>query len=126
LKIKPFRTLLRNTSFCSLGEVGSAGAEPPQNLPAAAEVVQTVLPLEWSGRKRGQDFLSCSRFRRRNGNGKNPDGQRFKGGDFFALFAKKYYPFLDRLDSRNGAKCGLPFAVGHIIISIVAKRQIGI
>ncbi len=33
-------------SFCSLGEVGGAGAEPPHNLPIAAEVVQTVLPLE--------------------------------------------------------------------------------
>jgi len=54
LKIKPFQTLLRNIPFCSLGEVWSAegGAEPPQNLPTAAEVVQTVLPLEWSGRKR--------------------------------------------------------------------------
>ena len=38
-------------------EVGGAGAEPPQNLTIAAEVVQTVLPLEWSGRKRGQDFF---------------------------------------------------------------------
>ena len=32
-----------------------AGAEPPQNLSSAAAVVQTVLPLKWSGRKRGQD-----------------------------------------------------------------------
>ena len=39
---------------CSLGEAGGAGAEPPQNLPTAAAPVQTVLPLEWSGRKRGQ------------------------------------------------------------------------
>ena len=31
-----------------------AGAEPPQNLSSAAAVVQTVLPLKWSGRKRGQ------------------------------------------------------------------------
>jgi hypothetical protein len=46
LKIKPFQALLRNIPFCSLGEVGSAGAEPPQNLLIAAEVVQTVLPLE--------------------------------------------------------------------------------
>ena len=41
-------------SFCSLGEAGGAGAEPPQNLPTAAAPVQTVLPLKWSGRKRGQ------------------------------------------------------------------------
>ena len=39
---------------CSLGEAGGAGAEPPQNLLTAAAPVQTVLPLEWSGRKRGQ------------------------------------------------------------------------
>ena len=54
LKIKPFQTLLRNIPFCSLGEVGGAGAEPPQNLTTAAAVVQTVLPLEWSRRKRGR------------------------------------------------------------------------
>ena len=41
LKIKPFQALLRNTPFCSLGEVGGAGAEPPQNLTTAAAVVQT-------------------------------------------------------------------------------------
>ena len=46
LKIKPFQALLRNTPFCSLEEIGGAGAEPPQNLSIAAEVVQTVLPLE--------------------------------------------------------------------------------
>jgi len=40
-----------------LGEVGGAGAEPPQNLTIAAEVVQTVLPLEWSGRKRRTGFF---------------------------------------------------------------------
>ena len=44
LKIKPFQALLRNTPFCSLGEVGGAGAEPPQNLTTTAAVVQTVLP----------------------------------------------------------------------------------
>ena len=42
------------------------------------------------------------RFRRRNGNGKNPDSQGGKSGDFFAPCAKKYYSALDRLDSRNG------------------------
>ena len=107
LKIKPFQALLRNTPFCSLGEVGGAGAEPPQNLPATAAVVQTVLPLKWSGRKRGAGLSNpVPRFRRRNGNGKNPDGQGFKSGDFFALFAKKYYSSLDGLDSRNGRRTG--------------------
>ena len=51
-----------------------------------------------------------SRFRRRNGNGKNPDGQGFKSGDFFAHFAEKYYSSLDGLDSRNGRlKTGIAF-----------------
>ena len=62
--------------FCSLGEAGGVGAEPPQNLPAAAAPVQTVLPLKWSGRKRGAGLSNpVPRFRRRNGSGKNPDGQ---------------------------------------------------
>ena len=56
-----------------------AGAEPPQNLSSAAAVVQTVLPLKWSGRKRGAGLSNpVPRFRRRNGNGKNPDGQGFR------------------------------------------------
>ncbi|MCX4379945.1 MAG: hypothetical protein OSJ61_27970 [Lachnospiraceae bacterium] len=50
---------------------------------------------------------SVLRFRRRNGYGKNPDGQGFKSGDFFAPSAKKYYSSLDGLDSRNGS---LPIA----------------
>lgn len=98
-------------------EVGGAGAEPPQNLPIAAEVVQTVLPLEWSGRKRGAGFFyPVPRFRRRNGNGKNSDSQGFKGGDFFALFAKKYYPSLDGLDSGTDGKYRLLFLIGCAII----------
>ncbi len=55
LKIKHSQAILRNILFCSLGEVGGAGAEPPQNLPTVSVVVQTVLLLEWSRRKRGQD-----------------------------------------------------------------------
>jgi len=77
-----------------LEEAGGVGAEPLQNLTTAAEVVQTVLPLEWSGR---------------NGNGKNPDGQGFKSGVFFASFAKKYYSSLDGLDRRIGHKTGIAF-----------------
>ncbi len=49
------------------------------------------------------------RFRRRNGNGKNPDGQGVKSGDFFAHFAKKYYSSLDGLNSRNGRRIGIVF-----------------
>ena len=40
------QALLRNIPFYFLGEAGGAGAEPPHNLPSAAAVVQTVLPLE--------------------------------------------------------------------------------
>ena len=123
LKIKPFQALLRNTPFCSLGEVGGARAEPPQNLTTTAAVVQTVLPLKWSGRKRGAGLSNpVPRFRRRNGNGKNPDGQGFKSGDFFALFAKKYYSSLDGLDSRNGRRTGLLFVIGYGIIFSSANR----
>ena len=122
LKIKPFQALLRNIPFCSLGEVGGAGAEPPQNLPTAAAVVQTVLPLKWSGRKRGAGLSNpVPRFRRRNGNGKNPDSQGFKSGDFFAHFAKKYYSSLDGLDSRNGRRTGLHFIIGYDIIFLNAN-----
>jgi len=49
-------------------------------------------------------FYPVPRFRRRNGNGKNPGGQGFKSGDFFTPFAEKYCSSLDRLDSRNGVK----------------------
>ncbi|RKJ75331.1 hypothetical protein D7Y41_33360, partial [Anaerotruncus sp. 1XD22-93] len=49
-------------------------------------------------------------FRRRNGNGKNPDGQGFKSGDFFAHFAKKYYSSLDSLDRRNGLGMKIVFS----------------
>ena len=61
-------------------------------------------------------FRRIKRFRRRNGNGKNPDGQGFKREDFFAYFAQKYYSSLDRLDRRNGAKCRLLIATGCGII----------
>ena len=77
---------------CSLGEAGGAGAEPPQNLPTAAAPVQTVLPLKWSRRKRGAGLSNpVPRFRRRNGNGKNPDSQGVRV-DF--LRSKKYYSAL--------------------------------
>ena len=60
--------------------------------------------------KAGAGLLNpVPRFRRRNGNGKNPDGQGFKSGDFFALFAKKYYSPFDGLDSRNGDSTKIVF-----------------
>ena len=49
-------------------------------------------------------FLSCSPFSAAKCHGKNPACQWFKGGDFFAPFAKKYYPSIDRLDRCNGQK----------------------
>lgn len=53
--------------------------------------------------KAGAGLLNLvPRFRRRNGNGKNPDSQGFKSGDFFASFEKKYYSYLEGLDSRSG------------------------
>ena len=41
-------------SFCFLFDVGGAGREAPQKPTVNAAKVQTVLPLKWSGRKRGQ------------------------------------------------------------------------
>lgn len=90
-------------SFCSLFEVGGAGRIAPQSLTMTAAAVQAVLPLKWSRQKRGAGFTNpVPRFRRRKGSGKNPDGQGFKSGDFFALCAEKYDSSLDGLDSRNG------------------------
>ena len=37
----------QDSGAATLDKAGGAGAEPPQNLPTAAEVVQTVFPLEW-------------------------------------------------------------------------------
>ena len=45
---------------------------------------------------------SVPRFRRRKDSSKNPGGQGFKSGDFFALCAEKYDSSLDGLDSRSG------------------------
>ena len=44
------------------------------------------------------------RFRRRKGSGKNPDGQGFKSGDFFALCAEKYDSSLDEIFRLQGTK----------------------
>lgn len=83
-------------------EVGGTGREAPQKLTHTAEVVQTVLPLEWSRRKRGAGLNNpVPRFRRRKDNGKNPTGQGFKSGDFSALCAEKYFSSLDGLDRSN-------------------------
>jgi len=87
-----------------LGEAGGAGAEPPQNLPTAAAPVQTVLPLKWSGRKRGAGLSNpVPRFRRRNGNGKNPDSQGV------------------RVDRRNGDRTGIVF-IGDMCYTWVSKQ----
>ena len=71
---------------------------------------------------RGQGKNPVPRFRRRNAGGKNPDGQGFKSGDFFASSAKKYYSPLDGLDRRNGAKCRLLFVIGYGIIFLSTNR----
>jgi len=104
------------------GEWGRATAKPNDGRRSSADGFAVRMERTKAG---AGFFYPVPRFRQRNGNGKNPDGQGFKSGDFFAPFAKKYSPSLDCLDSRNGAKCGLPFAVGRDIISTVAKRQIG-
>ena len=97
--ISPKRTAERPTRWTTLKSTGWRSSTLPSN----SEVVK-----------------SCSRFRRRNGNGKNPDGQGVKSGDFFAPFAKKYYSSLDRLDSRNGYRTGIVFN-GEICYTWVSK-----
>ena len=61
------------------------------------------------------------RFRRRNGNGKNPDGQRVRVEIFFAPCAKKYYSSLDGLDRRNGIERGLSVAGRYAILDVVSQ-----
>jgi len=51
-----------------------------------------------------QGVLSCSPFSAAKWRGKNPDCQGFKGGDFSALFAEKYYPPLDGLEVGTDGK----------------------
>ena len=110
LKIKPFQALLRNTPFCSLGEVGGAGAEPPQNLPAAAAVVQTVLPLKWSERKRGQDCQIL--FPVFGGEMATAKIQTVKGAEWRFFAEQKILLGLDGLDSRNGYRTRIVFSGG--------------
>ena len=111
LKIKPFQALLRNTPFCSLGEVGGARAEPPHNLPPAEEVVQTVLPLEWSRRKRGQDFfILFPVFGGEMATAKIQTGKGLRVEIFSRILRKKYYSSLDGLDSRNGRRTKIVFS----------------
>ena len=109
LKIKPFQALLRSILFCSLGEVGARGratAKPNASRRSSAD----DFAVRMKRTKAGAGLSNpVPRFRRRNGNGKNPDGQGFKSGDFFAPFAKKYYSSLDGLDSRNGRRTGIAF-----------------
>ena len=103
LKIKLFQTLLRNIPFCSLGEVGGAGGRATAKPTGSRRSSADGFAVRMKRTKAGAGLYNpVPRFRRRNANGKNPDGQGFKSGDFFAPFAKKYYSSLDGLDSRNG------------------------
>ena len=89
----------RNDIFCSLGEVGGVGRVAPQRLTIIAAVVQTVLPLKWSRRKRGQGCkilfpvfggeIATAKIKPVNG---------FR----VEICVSKYSPSIDRLDSRNG------------------------
>jgi len=95
-----------------LGEAGGAGAEPPQNLPSAAAVVQTVLPLKWSGRKRGQDCQIL--FPVFGGEMATAKIQTVKGEGWRFFAKQKILLGLDGLDSRNGNK--LLFLMGYGIV----------
>ena len=106
---------MRNTgpirfSHSVLWERPGCGARSPAKAGGQRRGSRAGFAVKWSGRKRGTGFLkSCSPFSAAKCHGKNPDGQGFKGGDFFAACAEKYDPALDGLDRRNGAKCGLLF-----------------
>ena len=108
LKIEPFQALLRNAPFCSLGEVGGRATAKPNDCRRSSA---DGFAVRMKRTKTGAGLSNpVPRFRRRNGNGKNPDGQGFKNGDFFAPFAKKYYSSLDGLDSRNGHEMRIAFS----------------
>ena len=74
-------------------------------------------------RKRGigNAFFLFPVFGKRNATAKNPNGQGFKSGDFFAPFAKKYYSSLDGLDSRNGRR---KFIAQHLQIWYNVKMEL--
>ncbi len=90
------------------------GAEPPQNLTIAAAPVQTVLPLEWSGRKREQDFFIL--FPVFGGEMATAKIQTVKGlrVEIFS-HPQKILLGLDGLDRRNGIERGL-FSAGRCAI----------
>jgi len=85
---------------------GRATAKPTGSRRTSADGFAVKMERTKAG---GRIFYPVPRFLRRNGNGKNPDGQGFKSGDFFASFAKKYYSSLDGLDSRNGHRTRIAF-----------------
>ena len=93
---------MERTAFCSLFEAGGAGRATTQKPTVNTVQVQTFLPRKEADEGEAGFTNPVPRFRRRKGSGKNPDGQGFKSGDFFALCAEKYDSSLDGLDSRSG------------------------
>jgi len=88
-----------------LDEAGGAGRVAPQKLTITATVVQTVLPYNEADENGEQDcFYPVPRFRRRNDTAKiKPvNGLRV---EIFRALCGKYYPSIDRLDSRNEDIC---------------------
>ena len=108
--------------FCSLGEAGGAGAEPPQNLPATTAVVQTVLPLKWSGRKRGQDCQIL--FPVFGGEMATAKIQTVKGAERRFFAKQKILLGLDGLDRRNGHDRRLLAAEKSAILGEANKEEV--
>jgi len=73
------------------GRGRGCGARSPANAENFRSVVETVLLYNEAAESGGQD-LSCSPFSAEKWHGKNPDGQGFKGGDFFAAYKRKNTP----------------------------------
>lgn len=69
-------------------------------------------------------FYPVPRFRRRNGNGKNPDGQGFKSGDFFAHLRKNTTRPLTVWIGGTDGKCRLLFLIGCGIIFPVYTNKL--
>jgi len=85
------------------GGGGGGGRAPPQKADSERRASADDFAAKMKRTKAGAGFTNpVPRFRRRKGSGKNPDGQGFKSGDFFALCAEKYDSSLDGLDSRSG------------------------
>jgi len=67
------------------GGRGARGRAATAKATIIATPAEPVLPYNGISENRGRMLLSCSPFSMGPQDGKNPAGQRFKGGDFFCV-----------------------------------------